>query len=280
LAESNNSNENNGQYYYSNTYFLFGITIVYYGSQADAINQTNAIIWVYNEYNNATNYTVGEYNGITQWKIYSADSNGSSNSANVYNTNDVLSSGGTYILYPYVPDTNIQCFLEGTKILAFLDNQEKYVSIESLKRGDLIKTSRDGYKRIELIGKGTVKNPGNKERVENRLYRCTPTKYAGLKESLYITGCHSILVDSLTKKQREDTIKQLGKIFVTDKKYRLMACVDDKSEPFESEGVFNIWHLALEHSDVKMNYGIYANGLLVESCSLNRLKHKSILKLI
>jgi len=27
------------------------------------------------------------------------------------------------------------------------------------------------------------------------------------------------------------------------------------------------WHICLDHVDELMNYGIYANGLLVESCS-------------
>ena len=68
----------------------------------------------------------------------------------------------------------------------------------------------------------------------------------------------------------------MGRIFVTDKKYRLIACVDERAEPLTSEGVFPIWHLALENENEKMNYGIYVNGgLLVESCSLYTLKNGS-----
>ena len=33
-----------------------------------------------------------------------------------------------------------------------------------------------------------------------------------------------------------------------------------------------IYHIALEHKDNCMNYGIYANGLLVETCSNKNLK--------
>jgi hypothetical protein len=68
----------------------------------------------------------------------------------------------------------------------------------------------------------------------------------------------------------------MGRIFVTDSKYRLIACVDEQAEPLASEGVFSIWHLALENEDDKMNYGIYVNGgLLVETCCIDTLKNKS-----
>jgi hypothetical protein len=129
-----------------------------------------------------------------------------------------------------------------------------------------------------LIGKGEMQNPGNAERIENRLYKCPATKYGfpELTEDLYITGCHSILVDNLTDNQREKTVKQLGKVFVTDKKYRLMACIDERAEPWVSEGTYTIYHFALEHADDAMNYGVYANGgLLVETCAIRSLKNRS-----
>jgi hypothetical protein len=50
----------------------------------------------------------------------------------------------------------------------------------------------------------------------------------------------------------------------------LPACVDDRTKILEEDGVHTIWHLSLEHSNYYMNYGIYANGLLVETAS-NRM---------
>jgi hypothetical protein len=43
----------------------------------------------------------------------------------------------------------------------------------------LVKTSRDGYKKVVAIGKGVLENPDNDERTENRLYKCTPANYPG-----------------------------------------------------------------------------------------------------
>jgi len=97
---------------------------------------------------------------------------------------------------------------------------------------------------------------------------------------LIITGCHSILEDTITDKQREGTIEMLGRIMITDGKYRVMACLDERATPYLEEGVFTIWHLALDNDDYYMNYGIYANGLLVETCSKRYLKEYSGMTLI
>jgi hypothetical protein len=157
-----------------------------------------------------------------------------------------------------------------------MEGKDVYRPIETLTTGTLVKTSRDGYKKVVLVGKGTLQNPGTDERIENRLYKCSPEQYPELTEDLFITGCHSILVDSLTESQRQETVKHLGKVFVTDRKYRLMACLDERATPFNSEGTYAIYHLALEHEDGNMNYGVYANGgLLVETCCLNSLRSRS-----
>jgi hypothetical protein len=149
-----------------------------------------------------------------------------------------------------------------------------------MKVGTLVKTSKDGYKKVELIGKGTIQNPGTDERIQNRLYKCSNSEYSQLSSDLYITGCHSILVDSITDKQRADTIKLQGKIYVTDNKYRLMACVDENAKPWNSEGNYTIWHFALENNDYYMNYGVYANGLLVETSSKRYMKELSNMTLV
>jgi hypothetical protein len=230
-----------------------------------------------------TSYTVGTYGGYSSWRI-SSNSNGFSSQSVVYTNGNVLSAfksdgitpGAYYYLYPSAP-----CFLEGSTILCQVGTVEEYIPVEQLTIGALVKTSLDGYKPIVLIGKGTIQNPGHDERTENRLYKCSPSKYPELKDDLYITGCHSILEFPITDKQKEDTIKHLGELFVTDKKYRLMACVDERAEPWNSENTYTIWHFALEHCDEKMNYGVYANGgLLVETCSIYFLKNKSNMSVV
>jgi hypothetical protein len=192
----------------------------------------------------------------------------------VYNNgSDLFSVGGDGIYYVYPANP---CFKEGTKVLCKINDIDAYVPIETLKIGTLVKTSLNGYKKIEIIGKGKIQNPGNSDRIEDRLYKCSPQNYHELKEDLFITGNHSILVRSLTDEQRKNTIKHLKRIFMTDTQYRLIACIDDRAIPWNSEGLYTIYHLALENTNPKMNYGIYVNGgLLVETCAIETLQTKS-----
>jgi len=248
----------------SNVAYEFTLTpIAYFPTEADALANTNSL-------GTDASFTIGSYGGYTSWRIAS-NSTGSSSQSAVYLNGNGLNADGFYYLYPAAP-----CFLEGSTILCQVDGVEKYVPVEELNKGTLVKTSLNGYKAVVLIGKGTILNAGNDERTENRLYKCSPSKYPELKENLYITGCHSILEFPITEKQKEDTMKHHGKLFVTDKKYRLMAYVDERAEPWNSEGTYTIWHFALENTDERMNYGVYANGgLLVESCSIRMLTNKS-----
>jgi len=189
--------------------------------------------------------------------------------------NGTIASGGSYLLYPSIP-----CFLEGTTVLCKVDDVETYIPVEQLKPGTLVKTSLHGYKPVVLVGKNSIQNPGDDERIEDRLYKLSPSKYPQLKNDLYLTGGHSVLEFPLTEKQTQDTIKKLGDLYVTEGKYRLMACIDERAEPWASEGTYPIWAFALEHEDVGKNYGVYVNGeLLVESCSVHFLKINSNMEL-
>ena len=249
--------------------------ITYYANEEDAIAELNSIAY------NRTKYIVGNVElgesigSYTQWKI-------ASNYTDTYpqialsfpltvftnGTNLVGIPGfnpGTVSVYPYTPI----CFLEGTQILC----ENGSVPIEELKVGNLVKTL-NGYKAVVGINKNTLVNPGTEERTVNRLY--------SYDDKLYVTGAHSVLVDSLTQEQKEKTAKHLGlmftedveKVFVAESKCKLMAYLDTRAKPWASEGLYTIWHIALESVNENANYGIYANGYLVESCSINCLNKK------
>ena len=246
-----------------------GSNVTYYSTEADALANTNVLGY-------GSGYVVGSGGpfgpgtGYTTWRLAS-NSTGTSPQNVVYPNGSTLNTDGLYYLYPSAP-----CFLEGSTILCQVDGVEKYIPVEQLKNGTLVKTSLHGYKPVVSLGKGSIENPGHNERTENRLYKCSTSNYPELKDDLYITGCHSILEFPITEKQKEDIITHLGRLFITDNKYRLMACVDERAVPWNSKGIYTIWHFALENNDEKMNYGVYANGgLLVETCSINFLKKKS-----
>jgi hypothetical protein len=170
-----------------------------------------------------------------------------------------------YVIYP----KPIICFKEDTKILT----KDGYRPIQDLRPGDLIKTIKHGYKAINMIGYREIYNPICEERIKDKLYKCTYKNFPEVFEDLVITGCHSILVDNFKDDvQVEKTRKLLGDIYLTDDKWRLPACIDERTIPYEKEGTFTIYHLALDNDDYYMNYGIYANGLVVETCSKRFLK--------
>ena len=55
---------------------------------------------------------------------------------------------------------------------------------------------------------------------------------------------------------------------------------DERATVYETAGSYMIYHLALEHDNYYMNYGVYANGLLVETCSKRYMKELSGMKLL
>jgi hypothetical protein len=175
------------------------------------------------------------------------------------------------------PTNNIICFKEDSKILT----SHGYRPIQDLKPGDLIQTLKHGFVPIHLIGKKPINHQANPIRIKYQLYRCSATNYPELFEDLVITGCHSILVDGFVdQEQLYRTIEVNGDLFLTDEKYRLPACCDHRASVYEMPGTHTIYHLALENEDYFMNYGIYANGLLVETCSQRYLKELANMELI
>ncbi len=195
---------------------------------------------------------------------------------------------------PYYQSPVAICFKEDSEILTYDESADKesYVKVQDLRKGMLVKTLRSGYVPVKIATTSKIYNPGNSHRSESRLYRCPKSAFPELKEDLIITGHHSILVDNLTEEQINEIQETYGRIYITEKKYRLPAFVDERTVPYEEEGTFNIYHFALENSNVKANYGVYANGgsglespnafsgLLVESANEWRLREKSGHKII
>jgi hypothetical protein len=193
----------------------------------------------------------------------------------------VSSSGtGNRVMTGIIEEEIIICFKENTKILT----DKGYTEIENLSKGDLIQTLRDGFKPITMIGKKNIYHSASKERIKNQLYQCCQSEYPEIFEPLIITGCHCILVENSSSVVDAEQIKKVievnGGIYITDGKLRLPSCVDERTTVFPMEGNYTIYHFALENDDKLMNYGIYANGLLVETCSERNLTELSNMVLI
>ena len=172
------------------------------------------------------------------------------------------------------------CFKEDTKILCKINNTEQYIPIQALRKGDLVKTSTNSFKSIDMIGWKEINHSISEKRIPNQLYICSKDNFPEATEDLIITGAHSILVGAITDEQREEIEEVLGKIYITGDKYRLPACADARTTIYKKEGPCNIYHFALENDNYYMNYGIYANGILVETSSQRYLKEISTMTMI
>lgn len=205
--------------------------------------------------------------------------NATSTDANVYTLNH-MESNGSYSSAAKIyagPYPIPRCFKDGTYILCktIQNDQERLeqIKVQDLKVGTLVKTKYDGFKPIVKIISSVIKNNPNYKHGTNpynkdQLYTCSVNKFDDLFEDLVITGSHSILVFPITDKQKEDICGLLGHLYVTDHKYRLPACLDERCVVYPEEGDFTIYHFALEKECKLSNYGVFANGLLVETASI------------
>lgn len=223
-------------------------------------------------YVNSTTLTINSFAPITTWAL--------NNVVPGNNYINIISSNGTAVIatvfFNYL-EPPVVCFKSDSKILT----DKGYVAVQNLKKGDLVKTLKDGFVPINAIGKRDIHHVASEERIKDQLYKCSKEQYPELLEDLVITGCHSILVDSFaSEEQRNRVIEINGNTFVTDKKYRLPAAADHRASVYKVAGNHTIYHFALENDDYYMNYGVYANGLLVETCSKRFLKELSGMKLL
>ena len=166
---------------------------------------------------------------------------------------------------------------EGTHILKLHHGQEVNVPIQYLQKGDLIKTG-NGYKVIVAIGKMVVQNTG-KERTKENLYQLTKKNYPVLFEDLIVSGCESILVDSITQAQRNKITENSPSMIFFDNKYGLHAYADEKAVPYEKTGTYTMYQIALMNVGDK-NSGCYANGLFVSTANAHWLRHYSKMTLV
>jgi photosystem II stability/assembly factor-like uncharacterized protein len=169
-----------------------------------------------------------------------------------------IAGGGTNngIFYSSSP----VCFEKNTLILVLENNVEVYKKICELKVGDLVKTYKEGYKKIKII-KSFTYNFVNIKKLKKSLYKMKD-------HDIIVTGKHGILVDELTEEENINIKKCRTKIrYIEDKKV-LPACASDKFERIISNREYELWHFALENVNVYKNYGIHINdGILSESCS-------------
>jgi len=235
--------------------------------------------------NYAYSYSINGGSTFTDFTLYSPATttspltitgltNGSVISYRIRSYNDILYSSNSNTIYNQFMYTSepIVCFKDTTKILT----NNGYRSIQDLKKGDLVETFGHGLKPITVIKKKEIIHELNQNKIPDQLYKYVreTSGYNELTEDLIITGRHAILVDNFVSETQKDNVRKFsGTIIKTDNKYHLPACVDDNSIVYEISGKHTVYNLALQSDNENSHYGIYANGLLVESCSEKYLKN-------
>lgn len=156
-------------------------------------------------------------------------------------------------------DIEVTCFLEGTEILCLIDNEEKYIKIEDINNDTMIKTYKHGYKKLLYKSHQKVRNNivcMKKDSLDTNI------PFNDLK----VTTGHSMLLDNLT----DDEITEIEKwnpVKKIDDKFLILSRVSKYFEEYDTKELNNVYHLILEADDLDTQYGIYANGVLMESMS-------------
>ena len=242
-----------------------GLILGYFSNEADALtnNYANAIAQG-GTYVLGDNIYIGSIGSITDWKVITFNNpppDGTINSGVYTNGTDISGLIGLYNMSVY--PANMICFLGGSTILT----DRGYKFIEDLKSGDLVHTLRHGLVPVHGIGSKKIHNRASETRIKNQLYLLSKSVYPELTDNLVITGAHSLLVTEIPKDQVKATKDLLGDILVTEGKYRLPACLDQRAVVYPEQGEFTVYHICLDNENANSNYGIFANGgLSVESC--------------
>ena len=255
-------NENNYTSLYTNTDStnLVG-TLILYNNILYGIGYTNLAASTYfyslnidgSNFNKLYTFTSGNYTS----NIYS-----NSNASNIiYNVN--FTTIGYYTIDP-------SCFNQNARILCLdIDLKEKYISIKKIKKGTLVKTYKHGFRRVDLIGKKTMRNDPSS--IFNCMY-CLKSNDPEMPD-LIVTGLHGICEDNISESEHSK-FKEYGiEIMKINDKYLVQACVSDKFEKIKNRNIYTYYHLTLEHeNNENAQYAIMANGILTETTCENNFK--------
>lgn len=194
---------------------------------------------------------------------------------------DISNNDGvtTFLLNP------AECFKKGTQILC---ENDIYIPIEELKIGTLVKTYKHGYKKVTTILYDKVFNMCSHDKTCkdflqnkcNQMYTYPRESNPDLIADLHLTGGHSLLLDTLTDEESNDMsqINWEKEDFMIDDKYKLLACYNRKFNISTEQDDVDVYHFTLETPENAKStyvYGVYANGILAESCSILSMEKSS-----
>ena len=181
-----------------------------------------------------------------------------------------------------------ECFKKGTQILC---ENDIYIPIEELKIGTLVKTYKHGYKKVTTILYDKVFDKCSRDKtckdffqnICNQMYTYPRELNPDLIADLHLTGGHSLLLDTLTDEESNNMsqINWAKEDLMIEDKYKLLACYNRKFNISTEQDNVDVYHFTLEspeNAKPTYVYGVYANGILAESCSILSMRKSSAKK--
>ena len=168
--------------------------------------------------------------------------------------------------------TPLLCFDESTEILCLNGNlEEVYLPISELKIGDFVKSFKHGFRRISAVYKNSLINN------INDMHSCMflMPKNETMTKDLIVTGGHSILVDDMTDAEvvKNSELFKNSDTPKIDGKHLLLAGASEKFTALDNDNEYTFYNFSLENEgDDETRYGVWANGVLVETPAIQFLK--------
>ena len=149
--------------------------------------------------------------------------------------------------YTFTQPPSFACFGKGVKILC---EDDKYVPVEDLKKGDVVKTYLQGNRKINYIGKKRIRNNVSNWKSSLFAYKNDP--------EVLLTGMHCAFFDTECENCHAKILD----------KYSVFAGKSKDFVQVQNEEEYDIYHFSLEN-DGKIGrvFIVWANDLLVETTS-------------
>jgi hypothetical protein len=188
-----------------------------------------------------------------------------------YDTYNIMIFEISLINTSTIGTTPIICMGQDTMITIFENNTEIDKPIKNLKVGELVKTENNQYIPIKHIYQSYVYNTKNPEgkRKKDKFYLLTKEKFPELKQDLYLTGGHPLLVDNLSMNEfnRMKQIKMSNYDKKIGNKYVLPVYLSDKVNDYPVNQVMPIYNIVLENTNGTDRFPIRLDGILSSSMS-------------
>lgn len=148
------------------------------------------------------------------------------------------------------------CFNAGTMIDVVRGRDTVAVPIESIRRGDVVRTYMEGDRRVRKIGRGTMINAPDDPMNCMYVYAYGSADH----EPLAVTGGHRVLLDASQVSEDERATPVFDKMSV-------LACSSRSFVKVPDARPFTYYHLCLGHDDEDdaRRFVVYANGVLAET---------------